>query len=47
MFRFCNLVLCLLLLLESGSLCLLIMANERDDSLKSVSVRLDGKNYSY
>ena len=23
------------------------MATERDDSLQSVSVRLDGKNYSY
>jgi len=26
---------------------LLIMATERDDSLQSVSVRLDEKNYSY
>jgi hypothetical protein len=26
---------------------LLIIATERDDSLKSVSVRLDGKNYLY
>jgi len=33
--------------LHSGSVCLLIMANERDDSLQSVSVRLDGKNYLY
>jgi len=46
MFSFCNLVLCLSLLLHSGSVCLLIMATERDDSLQSVSVRLDGKNYS-
>ena len=27
--------------------CFLIMTTERDDSLPSVSVRLDGKNYSY
>ena len=27
--------------------CFLIMATERDDSLQYVSVRLDGKNYSY
>ena len=30
-----------------GFLCLLIMATKRDDSLQSVSVRLDGNNYSY
>ena len=47
LFSFCNLVLCLSLLLHSGSVCLLIMANERDDSLQSMSVRLDGKNYLY
>ena len=27
--------------------CFLIMTNERDDSLQSMSVRLDGKHYSY
>jgi len=35
------------MLFHSGSVCLLIIATERDDSLKSVNVRLDGKNYSY
>ena len=34
-------------LLRFDFLCLLIMATERDDSLQSMSVRLDGKNYSY
>jgi hypothetical protein len=34
-------------LLCSGFLCLLIIAIERGDSLQSVSVRLDGNNYSY
>ena len=33
--------------MRSSFLCLLIMATERDDSLQSVSVRLDGKSYSY
>jgi len=47
LFSFCNLVFCFPLLLHSGSLWLLIMATERDDLLQSVSVRLDGKNYSY
>jgi len=47
LFSFCNLVLCLSLLLRSDFLCLLIMATEKDDSLQLVSVRLDGKNYLY
>jgi hypothetical protein len=34
-------------LLRSGFLCLLIITIERDNSLQSVSVRLDGNNYSY
>jgi hypothetical protein len=46
LFSFCNLIFCFLLFLHSSSLWLLIMATERDGSLQSVSVRLDGKNYS-
>ena len=33
--------------MRSSFLCLLIMATERDDSLQSVSVKLDGKSYLY
>jgi len=40
-------VLCLSLFLRSGSFLLLIIATKRDDSLQFVSVKLDGKNYSY
>jgi len=47
LFSFCNLIFCFLLLLCSGFLYLLIIATERDDSLQSLNVRLDGKNYSY
>jgi len=46
LFSFCNLIF-FFLLLCSGFLCLLIIATKRDDSLQSVNVRLDGKNYSY
>jgi hypothetical protein len=47
LFSFCNLVLCLSILLHYGFLFLLIMATERNDLLQSVSVRLDGKIYWY
>lgn len=47
LFSFCNLVLCLLLLLHYGFLCLLIMAIERGDSHRSMNVRLNKKNYLY
>ena len=46
LFNFYNLVF-RFLLLHSSFLCLLIMATRKDDSLLSMSVRLNGKKYLY
>lgn len=47
LFSFYNLVFCFLFVCVLVFFVFLIMATEKDDSLQSVSVMLDGKNYSY